>query len=232
MREMVIGKENFLPVDAQLRLQRARDPEFVEHPADHGLAKHLPGSGVGLENAHQQAIEFAERPLVEDDVVQVLGVKLSLAQAKTDGVRGKTEVVLDPGKAFFFGRGDELPVAQERSRSIVVIAGNSENMHQLLSFGPAQVMNFRGMLNPLRRAMLDAKRIGEQPDDEAKWQDDNPVKESEQHARLEIADLVREPLPGAPKIFQTVRKGIGHSCRASPRTARRRTAQEPSSGPE
>src|SRR5215471_16500673 len=131
MREMVVGEKDLLPADTQLGLQGARDPEFVEHPADHGLAKHLPRLRVSLQHTHQEAIEFAERPLVEDHVVEVIRINLGLAETKTDGVCWKAEVVFDSRKALFFCRGDKLAVAQKRGRGIVVIAGDSENMHQL-----------------------------------------------------------------------------------------------------
>jgi len=88
---------------------------------------------------------------------------------------GKTKIVLDARKAFFFGRGNQLAVAQNRSGRIVVITGNSKNVHRLLPAGPVDVVDFGRMLNPICGAMLDTERIGKQADHQAKGQNRDGV---------------------------------------------------------
>ncbi|HTB92708.1 MAG TPA: hypothetical protein VK728_07740, partial [Candidatus Sulfotelmatobacter sp.] len=114
-------------------------------------------------------------------------------------------------EAFFFGGGNKLAVAQNRSGSIVVITGNAKNVHELLPLGPAHVVDFGGVLNPVRGAMLDPQGIGKQADYQAKGKNRDSVDNRQYDARLEIADLVGQALPRVPKSFQVFDENIGHS---------------------
>jgi hypothetical protein len=211
VRKMVLREENAIAADSQFRLQGTGDPQLVQHPADHGFAENFPRLRISLQDADQQPVELSKRPLIKDHVVQVFGVDLRFTQAKLDGVFRKTKVVLDAGKALLLGGGNKLAVAQDRSGSIVVITGNSKDVHQLLPVGPIDIVDFGGMLKPFRGAMLDAQRIGKKANHQAKGQDRDGVDDRQNHARLEIPDLVRQALPRVPKSFQVFNKNIGHS---------------------
>ena len=131
-------------------------------------------------------------------------------EAKPNRIGGKSEVVLDTRKALFFSRGDKLAVAQKCSGGIVVIAGDSENMHELLLLGPAHVVQFRWMFTPLCGTTLDVKRIREQVNDQTERQDHNRIQDGEKYAGLKVPNLVRQALPRVPKSLQILCKRLGH----------------------
>src|SRR5580704_12933334 len=99
----MVGEQNLLAVDRQLRLQRARDPELVEHPSNHRFTKHLQRLWIGLQDAGQDAVELAERLLEKNHVIQIPAIDACLAQAELDGIGGEIKVVLLAGKSLFFG---------------------------------------------------------------------------------------------------------------------------------
>src|SRR5271165_1418543 len=111
------------------------DPEFVHHPGNHGFAEDLVGLGIGLQNGHQDAVELAERLLEESDVVQVAALDAAGFEAVLYRVLWIVEIMLDAAEALFFRSSDQLTVAQQRGRRIMVITGNSQNIHACSSKG-------------------------------------------------------------------------------------------------
>ena len=79
---------------------------------------------------HKNPLEFAERLLVKNDVVQVAGRDAGFLQAELDGSLRKAEVVLDPGEPLFLGGGDQLPVPEEGRGRVMVKTGDPEDVHQ------------------------------------------------------------------------------------------------------
>ena len=71
MRHVMLAEQDLLRRNAQLGRDLRADPQLVDHPGDHRLAKNFVRLRIGLQHAHQDAIELAERLLVEDDVVQI-----------------------------------------------------------------------------------------------------------------------------------------------------------------
>src|SRR5215469_12077925 len=113
MRKMMVGKENLVLGNAQLRLKGARHPELVDHPGDHGLPEYLPGLRIGLQHGRQDAIELAERLFKENDVVEIVPRNPARFKAVVNGFPGKIEVVLLARKSLLLGGRNKLAVANK-----------------------------------------------------------------------------------------------------------------------
>ena len=118
--------------------------------------------------------------------------------------------MLDARKTLFLGGGDELAIAQEHGGGIMVIAGNSKNVHELLFLCPAHVVNVRGVIDPLRGALLDLKRVREQARHQTERQDYYCIQNREKHARLKITDPLRYTLPCVPAGLQILDESFRH----------------------
>jgi hypothetical protein len=167
---------------------------------------------IGLQNAGKETIQLAKGSLIEDHVVQIVCFYLCLLQAKLNRQLGKVEVVFDAREAFFFRCCDQLAVTQEGSCSIMVIAGNSKNIHELLLFGQAHIVDFRRMFKPFRGAFLDPQRIGEKPGEQTEGKNGHRVQNGKDNPGLEVPDFVYKALPGFPKCLQIFSDCIGHGC--------------------
>src|ERR1700693_924031 len=154
---MMIGKKNPFSRYAKLRLEGAGDPEFIQHPADHRLSKNLPGLRISLKNTGENAVELAKRFFKKDGIVEVAYLYARLLYTKPHGIRGKGEIVFDARKTFFFGRSEEFAIAQDCRGGIMVVAGDSQNVHELLFLCPANIVGFRGPINPSCGTFLDLK---------------------------------------------------------------------------
>lgn len=125
MRKVVFAEKYFVLVHAERGLDGAANPELVDDPGDHGLAKDFPGLWIGLENGHEDAVEFPERLFEKDDVVEILAADPCRFEAELYGSLGKAKIVLDAAEALLFGGGDKLAVTKEGGRSIMVVARDS-----------------------------------------------------------------------------------------------------------
>jgi hypothetical protein len=83
-------------------------------------------------------------------------------------------------------------------------------MHELLLLCPAHVVNFRRVVHPFRRTILDAQSVREQARGNAKRQNYNGIQNGEKYARLEIANLVGQAFPCIPKSLYFAYEGIRH----------------------
>ena len=140
VRHVVLGIKDAVARDFQVRRDLGADPQFVDHPRNHGLAEDFVGEGIGLQHRHQDAVEFAEGLLVEDGVIHVLALDPATLQAEPDGVGGIAEVMLDAAEAFLLRGSDQFAVLQQSRSSVMVIAGNPQDIHvtfcpSLLSLG-------------------------------------------------------------------------------------------------
>ncbi len=96
-------------------------------------------------------------------------------QTELDGHFGPVEVVLDAAEPFFFGGGNELAVLQQRGRRVVVVAGNSQDIHVSLGGAPPPVCSGRRMVEPFLRPLLHVHRVGEHAYRQAERQHQNVV---------------------------------------------------------
>lgn len=106
------------------------DPEFVAEPRDHCFPKYLVRAGKRLHRCEQEPFELYQWFFVEDDIVEIFPTDAGFAETELDCFVGKVVIVFLSGKAFFFRGGDQLAVANERGRGIMVIAGNPQDVHQ------------------------------------------------------------------------------------------------------
>ena len=67
--------------------------------------------------------------------------------------------MLDASEALLLSGGNQLTVAQERRGGVVVIAGNSEDIHLALVSSPFQINGFPGMVKPIGGPLLDVQGI-------------------------------------------------------------------------
>jgi hypothetical protein len=73
--------------------------------------------------------EFNERFLVETDVVDVLDEKFAFGETVLNRVGGKPLIVLATREPLLRCSGDDLTVAHEARRRVVVKGGNAEDVH-------------------------------------------------------------------------------------------------------
>jgi hypothetical protein len=116
---MVVVKENFSSVP-QLVANDGFDPKLIAHPNRHRVDERSDAARKLIEISENEALKFRERFIIENDVVEVADLNATLAQAVADGMNGKIFVVLFAREAFFLGRGDELAIAHECGRRIMV----------------------------------------------------------------------------------------------------------------
>src|SRR5229473_3166311 len=67
------------------------------------------------------------------------------------GIPNSAEIVLNASKSLLFRRSDQLAIAQQCCCRIVVIAGNSEDVHLALAASPFQIDDIMRMFNPFGR---------------------------------------------------------------------------------
>src|SRR5271166_6763551 len=108
----MLGVEDLVGRNAQLRRDLRTYPQLVDHPGDHRLTEDLVRLRIGLQHAHQNAVEFAEGLLVKDRIVKIFALNAAAFETELDGLMRKSEVVLDAAEALFFGGRNELAVLQ------------------------------------------------------------------------------------------------------------------------
>src|SRR5437016_5873088 len=106
MRQVMLREKYAVLSYTQFSLQSACDPEFVEHPGDHGFAEHLPRFRVSLQNRRQNPIQLAERLLEENNIVKILPRDTFRFQTELDGILGEIVIVLLAGEALLLGGGN------------------------------------------------------------------------------------------------------------------------------
>jgi len=90
------------------------------------LAESAGGVGqVGL----QEAFEFEQGLLIEDDVVEVLRTRSGGLEAVVHGMGGEPAVVLDPREPLLLGGRDDLPVPHEGGGAVVIECRDAEDVH-------------------------------------------------------------------------------------------------------
>src|SRR5262245_58195213 len=83
---------------------------------------------MGGRVARHDALELQQRLLVEDDVVQVVRVEVGGHETVVGRAQRQAGIVLESRKALFFGGRNQLTVAQQARSSVVVEAGQSEDV--------------------------------------------------------------------------------------------------------
>lgn len=131
----MLAEEDLFSWEAEVRLQTAGDAKLRGRPAGHQLGKKLARLRIRLQNTGDDAAKFAEGLFVEDGVVELRAANSGGLEAKLNRLRGKIVVVLDAGEAFFLSGSDQLAVAEQCRGCVMVIAGNSQYVHELVLLG-------------------------------------------------------------------------------------------------
>src|SRR5271165_1372203 len=135
MRQVVFAIKDPILGNSQVGRYLGSDPELVHHPGNHGFAENLVGLRIGLQNGHQDTVELAEGLLEESDVVQVGTFDAAGFETVLYRVLWIVEVMLDAAEAFLFRGSDQLTVAQQRCGGVMVVTGDSQNIHACSSKG-------------------------------------------------------------------------------------------------
>ncbi len=75
----------------------------------------------------EQALEFSQRLLVEDDVVDVAPASPACAETILNGVGGKAGIMLLAGEPLLLRGGDDVAIHDESGGAVVVEGRNAEN---------------------------------------------------------------------------------------------------------
>ncbi len=126
------GHRGELP--AQQRLQ----VKLLLEPYRHGRQKRAKAPRRISDVRLEQALEFEQRLVVENDVIDVFEADAGFAQTVLDGAARKAGVVLAAREALLLGGGRD-PAVDDQCRSTVVIeGGDAENAHVRNRYGTAR----------------------------------------------------------------------------------------------
>src|SRR5260370_32119722 len=128
--EMVIGEQQLSSIPLQFTAQQILLKELLAKPERHGHLERPQTAGREGEVSLQQALEFQERLVIEHRVIDLVQRYAFLRQAVFDGMRRKSGIVLLAAEALFLGRRDNLAVADQGSRAVMIERGNAENSHE------------------------------------------------------------------------------------------------------
>ncbi len=116
----VVFAEEDVALPVQVAAEGGFDPQLLFEHAGEGEIEGLESAGKGGQEGEEHAFEFDERFVVEGDVVDAADAASSLAEHVVAGMFGETPIVLLSGEAFLGGGGDEVAVAEECGRAVVV----------------------------------------------------------------------------------------------------------------
>ena len=109
MREVVLGEEDLASKFSASRICPFTQSFWVS--ILHGV-REASRSWMRHRAASQDALELEHRLLVEDDVVELVGVQVRGFEAVVRRAQGQTRVVFEAAEALLFGGGHQLAVAQ------------------------------------------------------------------------------------------------------------------------
>jgi hypothetical protein len=93
------------------------------------MARISAAAGRNGEVRLQDAMKLEQRLLVEGDRFEIAARDSRFGQAVADGIIREAPVVLDPAEAFLLRRGDDVSVADDAGRRVVIEAAQSQNLH-------------------------------------------------------------------------------------------------------
>jgi hypothetical protein len=130
VRQVMLAEQDLLGRDAESFLDQLLDPELVAEPGDHRFAEQWVRARNLLKAREQQPLELDERLLEEHYIIEIARRELARSQAELDRIARELVVVFLPREPLFFGRGEHLPIPQQRGRGVVEEAGDPENIHR------------------------------------------------------------------------------------------------------
>jgi len=133
--QVVVGEQQALfgsvsPGNApQLAAEQIFEEQLFAQPDRHRHAERLESARRKSKVGFQQPLEFQERLVVEDDVVDFIERALALPQAVGERIAREPGIVFLAAEALFLRGGHDFAVANERRRAVVVIGGDAEDAH-------------------------------------------------------------------------------------------------------
>src|SRR6478752_4808002 len=101
--------------------------QLLSEPDRQRCGKTWEASGREREVSLEEALELAQRLLVERDVVEIARLEMRFAQAVIDGARWKRSVVLFAREPFFLCSRDNFSIDDQRCGAVVIESRDSEN---------------------------------------------------------------------------------------------------------
>jgi hypothetical protein len=117
--------------------------QLVAQPQRNGPLERCKALGRVGKVRFQDAVELLQRLVVEADVVEILGSGARLAQTKLDRFTREGRVVTDAREAFFLRGRDDLPVADQRRRAVVIEGRKSQRSARFAGERHAPMITYR-----------------------------------------------------------------------------------------
>ena len=117
------------PMVLQFLLNILWNPELLHHPFLHGFVEREESSWPDFKVCMEKTIEkFEERFFIEADCVEIFCGNTFVSQCMLNGIAREGFVVLLPCKPLLLCSEDNFPVFQQDSRTIVVVAGDAQDI--------------------------------------------------------------------------------------------------------
>ena len=127
MRLVMLREEDLAAESLQLVQDQPPGEELVAQPHRHRGDELRQPAGRHAEILLEQPLELEQGLVVEADVVEVGGGESGRLEAVRDGVARESGVMLLAGEALLLRRGDDLTVAHQTGRRIVVEGGDAQD---------------------------------------------------------------------------------------------------------
>src|SRR5882672_10639796 len=133
MGEMVLGEKYLArPPVSQLRehpLQLIADPGLFSKPHRHAHEEGAQTAWCHLRIGGENACEFGQRLVVEDQHVEFAGFDFPFLEAISDGIPRNAGIVLLARESLLLSGGYDVAVAHQASGAVVVQRADAENVH-------------------------------------------------------------------------------------------------------
>lgn len=123
----MLGEEQLALVAAELATDGVAGEELLLQPYRHRGQERAQAARRHAEIVLEDALELEQRLVVEAHVVEVFEPRSGLTQAVGDGVARKPVVVLLAREALLLRRSNDLAVAYEARRRVVVVGRDAED---------------------------------------------------------------------------------------------------------
>src|SRR5437870_12270531 len=127
MRFVMLSEKHLAFVAALFR-DLLPDPKLLAQPQGHRHDERSQTARRIVEIGLQQALKFQKRLVIESNQINFIAFDPGVVETELYGVCGKTVVVLLAGEAFFLRGSDNLAVADNTGRRIMIVSRNAEDV--------------------------------------------------------------------------------------------------------
>ena len=82
----------------------------------------------------EQSVELEERLVVKSHIIQVLRLDSSFTQTVVQSMFWEAMIMFLPGETLFLRSGNELPVADQTGRAVMIEGGDAQDFHFPIPF--------------------------------------------------------------------------------------------------